>query len=904
VPAPGLRAVTLVAAGALLAPAGALAGAVAPAAADSRPAGRAAAGWSGHHAPAAAHRTGRPQASRTQVVVRYRSSASAERRGRLTRSVAATAARPLLRLGVDLLRVADATSAAAELSRQPDVVYAEPLVYARRTAATASYDPTDAPERTELSVQSAYDADPRARGTGQVVAVVDDGVDATNPDLVGRVQDGGFFPESGPRQPTGGTFGSASASSPHGTAVAAVLAGAQDGKGVQGMAPQASVRSYRVFAAGSLDAPSTAVAAAVRAVADDAVRDPALRVANFSLGMGVDSRVVRDAVAYAHRTAPQLLLVAAAGNEGDIGSLRPSYPAGDPGVLSVGASGYDRVSSRWEQSGFSTKGDVDVLAPGEAVHTWYPARECDDATSSQTSRTAVVCPVSGTSFAAPEVAGIAAQLAAVGVTGTAARTAIKASALAAHPSPGQPAVGDGSGRANAAAALALATGSAPYTAVFLDRGAVLGGGADRQVFEAVRVDPLGGAELPVVTASAGTVTGTSRDTSRPGLGVLRGSYLAPAYPGQALHGLALTATSGAARDSMPVAVVPATAGDGGQPAADRANYSMRSLDPATSGGYAYDMYTRSVYLQAGAPFRVTVTYPSSPSPLYVSIPDLSGGTASVQSDRYYELGYDRCRTTAPLARGTHVCAMTAPVTGRYAFSLDNTYDGASYAFSVDATTPVATAPAVLSSVGQTPVVPLSWNAARTPGLRYDVDVIERTQTNPSGTTWTRWRTGTTATSLRRAGHDGSTSLFRVRAVPPGGRPSAWSATVRSVAPYDERTALSAYSSSWVGSAASGRWESTLRTATRTGASLTLSAKGWRVTLVGDRCSTCGKVTVYVDGRYAATVDTRATTLQRRVSLWRSAMLAGGPARSHSLRLVVAGTSGRPAVHVDGFAVDR
>ncbi len=61
----------------------------------------------------------------------------------------------------------------------------------------------------------------------------------------------------------------------------------------------------------------------------------------------------------------------------------------------------------------------------------------------------------------------------------------------------------------------------------------------------------------------------------------------------------------------------------------------------------------------------------------------------------------------------------------------------------------------------------------------------------------------------------------------------------------------------------------------------------------------GHVHVYVDGVLRAKVDLYRSTAQQRAVVWQQAWTASG---THTVRLVVAGTSGPPRVDVDAFAV--
>jgi Subtilase family len=159
-------------------------------------------------------------------------------------------------------------------------------------------------------------------------------------------------------------------------------------------------------------------------------------------------------------------------------------------VLSVGAS-EQGGDGQWRVASFSNRGEVDVLAPGVAVTSWWDGQ---------------LEALDGTSFAAPEVAAIAAGLVAVGVTGDRARAAIVASAEAPVTSD-VVATASGSGRADALAAVTLATGSVPYVALATTGGSHVANVVGRRTVEQLRFEPEPAEPEGAVplTATRGTV---------------------------------------------------------------------------------------------------------------------------------------------------------------------------------------------------------------------------------------------------------------------------------------------------------------------------------------------------------------------------------------------------------------
>jgi hypothetical protein len=125
-----------------------------------------------------------------------------------------------------------------------------------------------------------------------------------------------------------------------------------------------------------------AVASAIRYAADQGVQ-----VINMSLGSSACSETLAAAIDYAY-FEKGVVLVAAAGNSNDL----VGYPAGYEPVIAVGA--LDRHGKR---AFFSNYGDaLDLAAPGVSIFSTVPNHGYDS--------------LSGTSMAAPHVAGVAGLL--------------------------------------------------------------------------------------------------------------------------------------------------------------------------------------------------------------------------------------------------------------------------------------------------------------------------------------------------------------------------------------------------------------------------------------------------------------------------------------------------------------
>lgn len=283
-------------------------------------------------------------------------------------------------------------TALRRLNRDADVRWAAPNVTLHATAITPDDDyfgqqwALASPSGPDLETLAAWDV---ATGAGEQIAVVDTGVDSAHEDLQGALAGGVNYLGSGQPADDDG----------HGTHVAGIIAARRNnGIGVSGVAPDATVIPYKVLGAngeGSLDdvmqAFDDAGAAGVPIVSASLGSDhltPGSAVAN-SLEAAFDSVMA---------TYPGTLYVVAAGNEHANDDASPSYPcsAAASNLLCVGASG-----TRDEPSCYSNVGhtSVDVFAPGDDILSTVPAALYAGSDYLY---------MSGTSMATPFVAGVAA----------------------------------------------------------------------------------------------------------------------------------------------------------------------------------------------------------------------------------------------------------------------------------------------------------------------------------------------------------------------------------------------------------------------------------------------------------------------------------------------------------------
>ena len=242
-----------------------------------------------------------------------------------------------------------ASTVARSLAKLPGVRYVQP-----EHVVHAEYTPSDPDYPTQwglpaIGATSAWDV--TMGSPDVVVAVVDTGINSSNPDLAGQVltADGVNFVDP--------TY-DASDDNGHGTHVAGIIAASMDdGIGGTGLAPGCRLMPVKV-----LDGTGSGTDAQVAAGIDWAV-DHGAKVINMSLGGSGTSAVLDDAAAYAEGN--DVTLVAAAGNDGAYET--DIYPAAAPGVVAVGATGRDD-----DIAPFSNWGPyVDVAAPGVGIlSTW------------------------------------------------------------------------------------------------------------------------------------------------------------------------------------------------------------------------------------------------------------------------------------------------------------------------------------------------------------------------------------------------------------------------------------------------------------------------------------------------------------------------------------------------------
>jgi serine protease AprX len=243
------------------------------------------------------------------------------------------------------------------------------------------------------------------------IAIVDSGIDASRADFGNRVIEQVTMTQRQPNSPGDG-YG-------HGTAVASVAAGGA--QGYTGAAPRARIVSIDVLDDNGVGSVSDVIAAADFIYAERERLN--IKVANFSLHGTTLASLVSDPLDRAVERLWQsgIVVVAAAGNHATDGaeSAVPFAPGNDPFVLTVGATDTrgsfterDDVAAPWSAWGYTRDGFAkpELVAPGRYIAAAVPS----DAKLTRERPERVVEPgylqLSGTSLAAPVVAGSAATM--------------------------------------------------------------------------------------------------------------------------------------------------------------------------------------------------------------------------------------------------------------------------------------------------------------------------------------------------------------------------------------------------------------------------------------------------------------------------------------------------------------
>ncbi|EME65646.1 peptidase S8/S53 subtilisin kexin sedolisin [Amycolatopsis decaplanina DSM 44594] len=257
--------------------------------------------------------------------------------------------------------------------------------------------------------------------------MVDTGVDGTTPQLSdGRVKPGVDVTTPERKPANDDCFG-------HGTFVAGIIGAAvRPGTGFAGVAPEATILPIRCAITTADGSPPVLTATEMAKGLRDAV-DGGARVINISASTDTPDEDLADAVRYAAQR--DVVVVASAANTAQQGDPI-TYPASYPTVIAVGA-----IDITGKKADFSQTGKfLSLVAPGVGVTSVGPGG-------------AGHWVGSGTSYAAPFVAGVAALVRAYRPQLSAEQVKHRLEATADHPAAALPDAQLGWGTVNAMAAV-------------------------------------------------------------------------------------------------------------------------------------------------------------------------------------------------------------------------------------------------------------------------------------------------------------------------------------------------------------------------------------------------------------------------------------------------------------------
>lgn len=415
----------------------------------------------------------------------------------------------------------------------------------------------------------------------------------------------------------------------------------------------------------------------------------------------------------------------------------------------------------------------------------------------------------------------------------------------------------------------------------------------------------GGTDLPVMGAHA---YGFNAETT--GISVL-GTYTDVAPPPAAMASVARVAAWKLGQYGVdPTGTATLTAGDSGRSYTGKtwAKGARLSL-PAIHGhrdGYNTQCPGNSFYQQlatirtwaggpvAGLTLKSVTGAAVSGSTYYTKSAVTVGWSATTPASliKRYDLLVDG--KVAATAAGSATSAKATLTTGSHKIAVRAVHQSGKTATTAtatvvaDTTAPTFSAKPALalgSGIVNTTAVPvkLSWKATDTAALR-DVRL-----TKPLAKTY-----GPKTYSAALTAKSGTAGLWNMTAYDLAGNSA--SASVPATPTILQETSA-VRSGKWTTKSSSSYLGGKSSSSSSKNASLSWTFTGKSVAWVVSRAATSGKAYVYVDGVKTATVDLKSSTTKYRDAIWTKTWTTSA---KHTIKIVVAGTSGRPAITTDGL----
>jgi hypothetical protein len=255
---------------------------------------------------------------------------------------------------------------------------------------------------------------------------------------------------------------------------------------------------------------------------------------------------------------------------------------------------------------------------------------------------------------------------------------------------------------------------------------------------------------------------------------------------------------------------------------------------------------------------------------------------------------------ALVPQGTYYWTLTGTGAGalplRSASGTSTSVNGTVYVSRTALAAPVLTAPTRSTDTSATLTFTVAWSgpSGAPAGTTY------RLQRSVNGGAYATVASGLTTTSRAYTAAGAGTYRFRVQAVDAGGRGGAFSTPDTTIVPVDDTAG--SFSPSWTTSSAASFYRGSHHRGSAAGAVATFTSTGTQIHLIGVKAPTYGRFEVSIDGgAYSAPIDAYSSSTHYRQVLYTRTGLSNA---SHTIRVKVLGTSGRPYVGIDGVGFLR